>query len=415
VTTATHAEPMPRVGPPRARGRRRRRWAWLAAGLGVLVAAVLVVRSRPSGPPPVRYETAPVTRGALQAKVTATGTLSALVQVQVGSQVSGRISELLVDYNSPVKKGEVIARIDPRLFEAAVESARANDAAARANVAKAKAQLADARRSAARTRALRERHLVAQADEDTARTTEEVARSQLQASEAVLEQTAAAVHQAEINLEYTTIRSPIDGVVISRSVDVGQTVAASLQSPTLFVIGEDLRRMQVDSSVAEADVGKLAPGLRARFTVDAYPADTFEGAIRQIRNAAQTVQNVVTYDAVIDVENPELKLKPGMTANITVVYAERKDAVRVANAALRFRPPPDWVKEGRVPAEANQGDRRTVWVLRGPTPQPVTIRVGVSDGTNTELVDGDLRPGDGLVTEAIVAKKSGPGSFGRVL
>lgn len=418
MTTAVSPQAAPGLPAPRLRAWVTRRRAWLLGGLvaAVALAAVLAQRRQASAPA-VHYETVPVTRGAIQAKVTATGTLSALVTVQVGSQVSGRVAAIFVDFNSPVTKGQVVARIDPKLFEAAVEQARANDAAARANLEKAKVQRVDAQRQARRTHELRQRKLVAQADDDTSRTTADVARTQVVAAQSAVEQAAAALHQSEINLAYTTIISPIDGVVISRNVDVGQTVAASLQSPTLFVIAEDLSRMQVDSSVAEADVGKLASGMTARFTVDAYPAKAFEGTIRQIRNAAQTVQNVVTYDAVIDVENPDLELRPGMTANITIVYAERDDVVRVPNAALRFRPPPEWLgKNGaRPPREKIPGDRRTVWALRGNTRQSVAIRIGVSDGTQTELVEGELRPNDALVTEVTGAKKSGPGSFGRVL
>jgi HlyD family secretion protein len=245
-------------------------------------------------------------------------------------------------------------------------------------------------------------------------------------------QAAAALHQAEVNLAYTNIVSPINGTVISRNVDVGQTVAASLSAPTVFVIAEDLKKMQVDTSVAEADVGKLRDGMEATFTVDAYPGRRFKGVVRQIRNAAQTVQNVVTYDAVVDVSNPDLALRPGMTANVTFVHADRQDALRVPNAALRFRPPADLesprggAKEARngpaaaeTPGGAGAGraqgpgpgagrraegagepsDRRTVWVLRSLKPEPVRIRTGVSDGSLTEVVEGDLREGDAAVTD----------------
>ena len=419
MTTAARTGPLPGLPEVRVQPSTVRRWVWLVA-LVVVVAALAAYRRhrQRTRTPQATYETEAVTQGTIAAKITATGTLSPLVTVQVGSQVSGRIAQLLVDFNSPVKKGEVIARIDPMLFEAAVQQARANDGAARANVAKAKAQAVDADRQARRMRALRRQHLVAQADLDTARTNADVAHAQVTASEAALEQAAAGLHQAQINLDYTTIVSPIDGVVISRNVDVGQTVAASFQSPVLFVLAQDLKQMQVDSSVAEADVGRLQPGMTASFTVDAYPSQTFTGTIRQIRNAAQTVQNVVTYDAVIDVANPDLELKPGMTANITVVYAERKDAVRVPSSALRFRPPPEWLGAkpgGRAPMPVQLGDRRTVWLLKAGKPEAVSIRVGVSDGTSSELVQGDLHPGDRLVTEVLAQRKSGPGSFGRVL
>ncbi|HEY6004768.1 MAG TPA: efflux RND transporter periplasmic adaptor subunit, partial [Anaeromyxobacter sp.] len=319
----------------------RRRKIVVAAVVAALVAAGGIWRWRSGGKSgPAAIETARVDRGRIVAKVTATGTLSALVTVQVGSQVSGRIASLEADFNSPVKKGQVIARIDPQLFDAAVEQARANAVAAQGNLAKAKAQALDAQRQLERTRALAERKLVAQADLDTAEAGADAAKASVEAAQGSLEQTRAALHQAQVNLAYTRIVSPTNGVVISRNVDVGQTVAASLQAPTLFVIAEDLSKMQVDTSVAEADVGRLRAGMPATFTVDAFPGEVFRGNVRQVRNAPQTVQNVVTYDAVVDVSNPEQKLKPGMTATATFVYAEKDDVLRVPNAALRFRPPP---------------------------------------------------------------------------
>jgi HlyD family secretion protein len=352
-----------------------------------------------------RFVTTPVERGRLVARVTATGTLSALVTVQVGSQVSGRIAALSADFNSQVKKGQVIARIDPQLFLAAVEQARANSAASEGSLAKAKAQAIDAKRQLDRNRSLRQQNLIAQADLDTSEANAAAAVAQVAASEGDLKQAHASLHQAEINFRYTTIVSPIDGVVISRSVDVGQTVAASLAAPTLFTIAEDLKKMQVDTNVAESDVGKLRPGMAATFTVDAYPTERFRGVVRQIRNSPQTVQNVVTYDAVIDVGNAELKLKPGMTANVTFVYAERDDTLRVPNAALRYRPPSTPWKEpgagGRGGASKGNRppDQRTVWVLRDAKPTPVQLKVGVSDGSNTEVVEGALQEGDPLITE----------------
>jgi HlyD family secretion protein len=346
------------------------------------------------------------------------------------------------------------------LFRAAVEQARANHAAAAGNRDKARVQLADADRQAARLRALWERRVIARADVDTAETNVGVGKAQVVAAEGAVQQTHAALHQAEINLAYTRIVSPIDGVVISRNVDVGQTVAASFQSPTLFVIAEDLRKMQVDTSVAEADVGKLRAGMTAQFTVDAYPSEVFRGRIREVRNAPQTIQNVVTYDAVIDVENQlmagstEFKLRPGMTANVTFIYAEKDDALRIPNAALRFHmpgaaagpggrgqrgpggqgtaggggtppaPPPPAASNAPAPAAGGAApggaapgptaggrarrpdstgepsDRRTVWVLRANQPVSVPIKTGITDGTLTEVVSGDLHEGDDIITEA---------------
>ena len=356
------------------------------------------------------YQTAPVGRGSLAARVTASGTLSALVTVQVGTQVSGRLHEIRADYNSVVRRGQVLARIDPRMFEAAVEEARANVAAATAGLARAHVESQEAERRLALTRALAAQTSLAQAEVEAAQAVFDGSKAAIAVAEAQVLQAKAAQRRAEINLAYTTIVSPIDGMVISRNVDVGQTVAASLQAPTLFTIAEDLRRMQVDTSVAEADIGRLRPLMDASFSVDAWPGERFRGKVRDIRNAPQTQQNVVTYNVVIDVENPALALKPGMTANVSVVHAQRDDVLTVPNAALRFRPPPELAPR-RVrgdggpasaprPETARRLDRRTVWVMRDGAPSPVPIRVGISDGTNTELIEGELEEGDPLVTEA---------------
>jgi HlyD family secretion protein len=337
-----------------------------------------------------------------------------------------------VDFNSRVKKGQLIARIDPQLFEAAVAQARANAVAAEGNVAKARAQSLDADRQLARARTLAERKLVAAADLDTAQAGADAARASIQAAEGALAQTRAALHQAQVNLAYTRIVSPTDGIVISRNVDVGQTVAASLQAPTLFVIAEDLAKMQVNTSVAEADVGRLRAGMPATFTVDAFPGETFRGEVRQVRNAPQTVQNVVTYDAVVDVANPELKLRPGRTATVTFVHAEKDDVLRMPNAALRFRPPPGFGNGGgaasgaaRQGGDGGGGARaaegggggaaraggapggRTVWVVRGERPEQVKVRLGISDGSVTEVVEGDVRAGDAVVTDAAGTGREG--------
>src|SRR6188768_1044919 len=321
-----------------------RKSVWIVLGLLVVTAGGLGIwkwRQRAAASAVPRYDTVAVDRGPIVAKVTATGTLSALVTVQVGTQVSGRIKQIFVDFNSPVKKGQVIAKIEPALFQAALESARANFLAGQGTVTKLEAQAENARLQFERAEALFERKAIAQADLDTARATMRAANGDVVAARSNLAQAKASLNQAQVNLDYTTIVSPTTGVVISRSVDVGQTVAASLSAPTLFLIAEDLTKMQVDTSVAEADIGKLKPGMDATFTVDAYPQKMFKGKIRQIRNAPQTQQNVVTYDAVIDVGNPGLELRPGMTANVTFIYDHRDSALRVANTALRFQPPPE--------------------------------------------------------------------------
>jgi HlyD family secretion protein len=420
------------------------RWIWILAGLVVVGGGGFYLRKRLAGPQGPKYETTVVDRGPITAKVTATGTLSALVTVQVGTQVSGRIEKIMVDFNSTVKKGQVIAKIDPLLFQAALEQAKANYAAGEGNVTKLQAKADDAKLQYDRAQALFDRKAIAQQDLDTARANSRAADGDLVAAKGNLMQAKAALHQAQVNLDYTTIISPTTGTVISRSVDVGQTVAASLAAPTLFLIAEDLTKMQVDTSVSEADIGKLKAGMAAQFTVDAYPTKVFRGAIRQLRNAPQTVQNVVTYDAVIDVSNPNLELRPGMTANVTFVYDQRDSALRVANAALRFQPPPELAggagsgrrnhgnqgadggarpegegggrrggsggdrtadvaggirPGGRVRRGGPVSDQRTLWTLRDGAISPVGVRIGITDGIFTEIDARSIHEGDQIVTD----------------
>jgi HlyD family secretion protein len=393
----------------------KRRAVWIS-GIIVLVLAGVVAALTLGGArrnsASAEFETIKVERGRIVARVTASGTLSALVTVQVGTQVSGRIQDLYVDFNSPVRRGQILAKIDPQFFRAEVEQAKANVAAAEGTLAKAKAQAVDAHRQYQRAKSLAgEGQLIAQSDLDTADANAQSADAQIQAVDGAVAQARASLYQAEVNLGYTTISSTIDGTVISRNVDVGQTVAASLQAPTLFTIAQDLKKMQVDTNVSEADVGKLGAGMATSFTVDAFPGETFKGVIRQIRNAPQSVQNVVTYDAVIDVDNSDLRLRPGMTANVTFTYAQKDDALKLPNAALRFRPP----AEIAATAPRAERDRRTVWVLRGGQPKPISIRTGLSDGSVTEVAEGDLREGDSLITEAISSKNNVPPAFRRPL
>ncbi len=372
----------------------------------------------------VQYKSAPVENRRISAKVTASGTLSAIVTVQVGTQVSGRVQKLFADFNSEVHKGELVAKIDPQLFEASVQQAEANFLSAKAGVATAEANALNADKQFARTKSLNEQDLASKADLDTAEAAVATSHAAIDAAKASTAQAIASLHQAEVNLSYTSILSPIDGVVISRSVDVGQTVAASLSAPILFTIAQDLTKMQVDTNVAEGDVGRLQVGMKTFFTVDSFPGQRFIGKIRQIRNAATTLQNVVTYDAVIDVDNPDLRLRPGMTANVTVVYAERTKVLAVANAALRFRPPPSLAGSAATAEETHRPhphagqaatdtpEARTIWVLRGPLPQSVSVHAGLTDGTITEVVDGDLHEGDQVVTDAITPDTPAPASGG---
>jgi HlyD family secretion protein len=315
----------------------RRRILLLAAGAVVLVGGVLLVAMR-SGGGEIRYATAAVDRGDVSEVVGATGTLQAVTTVQVGSQVSGTVSELNADFNSRVTKNQVVARLDPSSFQARVGQAQANLVSARANVERQQAEVTDARQKRDRAEALAQEQLLPQSDLETARSTYAAAQAQLKANQAAVTQAAAAVNQAQVDLDHTIIRAPIDGIVVGRSVDVGQTVAASLQAPVLFTIAQDLSQMQVLTSIDEADIGRVSAGQNATFRVDAFPDQTFEGTVDQVRLQPTTVSNVVTYNAMITVANPGQKLMPGMTATVSLIVRQRKDVLRMPATALRFRP-----------------------------------------------------------------------------
>ncbi len=445
-----------------------------------------------------------VERGVVDLIVTATGTINPVINVLVGSQVSGTIKALYADYNSQVKEGQVIAQIDPAIFQAQVDQAKANvlnnQASllnAQANLVKAEVAVLDAKRNLDRNLPLVEKKVIAQATMDTAQANydtavaqKEVAKAQVESSKAQVEQAKAALVMAETNLRYATIRSPVNGTVISRNVDVGQTVAASLAAPTLFTIAKDLTKMQVDTNVSEADVGRITVGQDATFTVDAYAGRTFRGKVSEVRNAPIIVQNVVTYDVVIQVDNRDLKLKPGMTANVSVMIANREGVLKIPNAALRFRPqsakqggPPEKGSErsasaGRLlierltselnltpdqqsklemvlrssrqefqeisqkmkPEEARdriqgiirqkisgilteeqklklkevsyssqpeQGKPGRVWTLSSEgKPTPVSIVLGITDGTFSEVMSGNLKEGGEVIVEETSGKKT---------
>jgi HlyD family secretion protein len=370
--------------------------------------------------------------------------------VQVGAQVSGRVVELHADFNDKVKKGQLIAKLDDVVLKSQIDQAAANLALAAANVNKAEVALVDADRQYKRQKVLQDQSLVAGATVESAQVAYDTAKAALAASRATQAQAAANLAQARLNLSYATIYSPVDGVVLSRAVDVGQTVAASLQAPTLFTIAEDLARMQIDTAVAEGDVGRLTEGMKATFTVDAFPGRQFHGVVRQVRNAPTTTQGVVTYDAVIDVDNSDHALRPGMTANVTFVLAQVADAVKIPNAALRFKPSreqlmavfaqfggragrgsggsggsgrrgsgdgsggpggagrgmpdgmpgmPGMPGAGGPGGQRDLGDKKRVFKLVDGRPRPVLIKPGLTDGSSTEMVEGDLKPGDELVTD----------------
>jgi HlyD family secretion protein len=393
-----------------------------------------------------KFRLVKVERGEVDLIVTATGTINPVINVLVGSQVSGTIKALYADFNSQVKEGQVIAQIDPAIFEAQVEQGRANVLNAQANLLNAQANLEnakanltkadvailDAKRTLDRNRPLVEKKVIAQATMDTAQTNYdtavaqrdvataqvESAKAQIESFKAQVEQTKAALRMAETNLRYATIRSPVKGTVISRNVDVGQTVAASLQAPTLFSIAKDLTEMQVDSNVSEADVGRITVGQDATFTVDAYPERIFRGKVSEIRNAPIIVQNVVTYDVVILVENKDLKLKPGMTANVSVMIAHREGVLKIPNAALRFRldsakreggkpGPPQKAGEQTKATQGDQGRPGRVWVLSPEgKPTPVSITLGITDGSSSEVIGGNLKEGAEVIIEQTSNKKA---------
>ncbi len=369
-----------------------------ALALAAIAAAGYFYFAKANGKSPP-YRTAKVERGDIAETVSATGNINAVKTVQVGSQVSGTIQEILVDFNSRVRKGQVIARIDPGIFEATVAQSRANLRNAAAVLEKAKIVTADTLRTLRRNQELVKDGYVSRADVDAAETAHDSAVSQQKSAEAQLEQARGALSVAETNLRYTTIVSPVEGTVISRNVDVGQTVAASFQTPTLFTIAQDLTKMQIDTNVDESDIGRTKAGQEVTFTVDAYPEKSFAGKVIQVRNSPIVTQNVVTYDVVVQVDNKDLSLKPGMTANVSIRIKDFKDVLKIPNAALRFRPSEKKKAEG----EKEQPGSRVYVAGKDAKPQAVQVKTGASDGTYTHLLEGNLKEGD-LVIVAEVRK-----------
>lgn len=385
------------------------------------------------------YRLVPIERGPITASIAATGTLMPVVTVQVSSQISGQIREVLVNYNSLVKAGQLVAQIAPETYEHRVRQAEADLEAARATVAVQQAEiyrsqvnLAEAERDLARKQTLVEKNFISPAELDKTKTTLEAAHAQMRVvnaqarnSAALVRQREAQLGQARVDLGRTEIRAPVDGIVIKRSVEPGQTVAASLQAPEMFVIAQNLADMQVETAIDEADVGRLQVGQEASFSVDAFPGKRFKGQVTQVRKSAQVVSNVVTYTAVVSAANPDLILLPGMTANVRIVTAQKESVLKVANAALRFRPP-----AGDKSPRSPTGDSRSapgksgkgpsgigkVWVLGADgQPSPVEIKTGLNDGNQTELIETDLTEGreviTGMATAAEKAKPAQPRLF----
>lgn len=434
----------------------KRNWIWLF----VIVAGVVIFTafrfSRKTGP---EYFTSKVEHGDIREVIQATGTINPVTSVQVGSQVSGMISKLYVDFNSKVKKGQVVAEIDSSLFQGAVlqakadvQNAQASLTAAKSNLVKDEATLTQNKLDYERVSNLSRQGVMSQQQHDQAKAaydsiTAQVAsdRAAIQQAEAQIAQKTANLKVAQTNLDYTVIRAPINGTVVNRSVDIGQTVAASLQAPTLFTIALDLTKMQVYAKTDEGDVGQIRPGLKVDFQVDAFPKESFHGVVDQVRMNATTVQNVVTYDTIVNFDNPQMKLFPGMTAYVSIPVAAANDVVKIPNAALRYKPDlaPDKVRElyqqygiqepqgaAATRSAAAQGgkaagtsresspressastDAAVVWKLLGDKSlQPVPVHIGLTDHTYTAQLNGDLKPGDELITGATTSAKSGSGA-----
>jgi len=376
---------------------------WVAAA--VLAVAVLMATyyyRRDVAAEAPTFTTAAISRGDVISTVEATGTLEAVTTVQVGSQVSGTISALHADFNSKVHKGQIVAELDASLFQTQVEQARATVVRLQADVDRAKVQAEDAAIKLKRAHELLDKQLIPMTDLETAESTARSADAAVKGAEAQVVQAQASLNQADVNLSHTIIKAPIDGVVIARNVDVGQTVASSLQAPTLFVIARDLSEMRVNASIDESDIGEIIPKQPVKFRVDAYPGETFTGTVSQVRLQPVVQQNVVSYVTVIDVPNPGLKLKPGMTAAVTIETARAGDVLKVPNAALRFKPSgaggPKPARAGNAGSAASNEDRGAVWVLAQDRPTRVAVRTGISDGRDTAILDGELSEGTAVIT-----------------
>jgi HlyD family secretion protein len=389
------------------RRHKRRSLLWTAGliALPILVAAGFVLL-RP-GPVPFeeRFRTGMVTTGDVVREVRATGHLEAVSTVQVGAEISGRIASVEADYNDHVTAGKILARFDRTSLQAQVDQTGATLAAARAALEQARVDRDQAKQNLVRAKDLFAKQAASEADRDAAVNASRSAEAREHAAEAQVEAQEAAHTLAQTSLSHTVVRSPIDGIVISRHVDPGQTVAAALQSPVLFEVAADLRKMQVVTAVDEADIGEVAPDQRALFTVNAWTERTFEGTVTEVRNSPQVVQDVVTYGTVVDVDNPDLALKPGMTASVRIRTAAVKNAVRIPDAALRFTPPAAGRGSKTEVAEPGRG----VWVIEGGALRRVPVKTGVSDGETTAITGPSLSPGTKVVLDLTPAGKKAYG------
>ena len=392
---------LPVAQPTRSRGR----WPVilllaLLVVAGVAAAAWWSLRTTAA----VHYTTVPATRGLVARTVSATGTANPELTIIVGSYVSGVIQSLSCDYNTKVKAGQVCARIDPRPYQSLVDQAKANLDIAKAQLEKDKANLVYAKINSERRQSLVARESESKDVADLAKNAYDQALAQIGLDQATIELRQAALDSATVNLGYADIVSPVDGTVVSRNVTQGQTVAASFQTPTLFLIATDLTKMQVDANVSESDIGGISEGDKATFTVDAYPARVYDGSVSQVRQSPQTVQNVVTYDTVISVPNTDLTLKPGMTASTRIVIDQRADVLRVPNAALRYTPP--GLAAGGMAASGGRAaaaKASRLWILRDGTPVSLAVVAGLDDENFTEIVSGELKAGDLVIVGSTTA------------
>ncbi len=385
----------------------------IISALAVVVALAVGIYYYIKQPAEAVFKTARVERGDIVSTVSATGNLAAVVTVQVGTQVSGTIQKLFVDFNSPVKRGQTIAQIDPALFNAQVEQSRGNYINAQAGLQKAKADLIDAKRTLERNRQLVKDGIIAQSDFDAADTKYAEAVAGVKAAEGSVAQNRGAYSQAQTNLKYSIIKSPVDGTVVSRNVDVGQTVAASFQTPTLFTIAQDLTKMEIDTSVDEADISRVREGQPVTFTVDSYPERRFQGKVTQIRNSPVITQNVVTYVVVVGVDNKDLNLKPGMTANVSLETARKENVLKIPSAALRFKPKGE--KETREvktkpagtgsPRMRKEASQKVYTLDKEKKPVAVTIKTGISNDGQVEITGGNLKENDEVIVEQTSSQK----------
>lgn len=344
-----------------------------------------------------KFKTEAISRGNMTETVTASGTVNPVTNISVGTQVSGTIKKIYTDFNAPVKKGQILAEIDPSLFEAQVAQASANLYNAQANLQKIKSILVNDEKTYSRNKTLYEKNFIAKSDVDLAESTYNADKAQVESAKAQIAQASAALRNSQTNLRYTKIISPVNGIVVSRNIEVGQTVAASFQTPTLFLVAQDLTKMQIDTNVAEADIGKVQQGQNVEYTLDGYPDTIFKGKVKQVRIAPTTVQNVVTYDVVINVDNKDYKLKPGMTANVSIITSEKNNILMIPNAALRFTPPRD--------ADAPKYKEQGIWVLAGKKPHRISIKTGISDGNFTEILSSKSLEGKKVITETLGKSK----------